>query len=108
MCVAKHYLRYCGINKVGRDSNDYYSFCKSLASQLFLYANALNEIPFAQPKLKVDSYNALIIINYFVWLKCMVACKWSGKPFRHIPFYVNNLCVNPSISLDLLTCLHLI
>ena len=64
---------YCDINDVDRHSIDYYSFCKSLACQLYIYANTLNDTPVAQPKKHVDSYIALKIINYFVWLKCMVA-----------------------------------
>ena len=51
-CVLQNtFNAYCDINNVDRQSIDYYSFCESLASQLYiLYANTLNDTPVAQPR----------------------------------------------------------
>ena len=47
-CVLQNtFNAYCDINAVGRDSIDYYSFCESLGSQLYIYANTLDDAPIA-------------------------------------------------------------
>ena len=49
-CVLQNtFNAYCDINNVGRHCIDYYSFCESLASQLYIYANTFNDTP-AAPK----------------------------------------------------------